>query len=326
MKPITRIRIVLFALMIFGSFANFALNEWGNTLIIWCEILMALSFLWEFVVSSIVNFRNPLKRKLNLVLLSVVGILCIIFLFTVTNIATPQTSEEKLGFFIAFTLITLLVLIIIDALYDFFKKYENQGSYESFFLCMFFIGLFFKNSHYPGSDILLLLGILLLVPYFITTTIKFFKENYKSGKALVIVLTFGSITTLLLGLAYLTKTMHWPFANFFFFTATVMTVVMIGGAIKWNYVFNGSKINILQGLRLFKTNVILLFFMLFVFTSYKYFAILKLAPDYYSADYPGTFYELRSKFNDQESRNKAYEISIAYDNFIAKAKENGFIK
>lgn len=325
MKPITRIRIVLFALMIFGSFANFALNEWGNTLIIWCEILMAASFLWEVVVSSIVSLRNPLKRKLNLVLLGVFGLLCIIFLFTLTNIATPQTSEEKLGFFIAFTLLTLLVLIIINALYDFFKKYKNQGTYESFFLCMFFIGLFFKNSRFKGSDILLLLGVLLLVPYFITSTIKFFKENYKSGKALVIVLTFGSITTILLGLAYMMKTMHWPFANFFFYTATAMTLVMIGGAIKWKYVFNGEKINILQGLRLFKTNVILLFFMLFVFTNYKHFVILKLAPDFYSADYPESYYKLRSSF-DREAWNKAYEIRSAYDNFVQKAEENGFIK
>ena len=57
MKPITRIRIVLFALMIFGSFANFALNEWGITLIVWCEILMAASFLGEIIASIIKNIK-----------------------------------------------------------------------------------------------------------------------------------------------------------------------------------------------------------------------------------------------------------------------------
>ena len=54
MKPITRIRIILFALMIFGSFANFALNEWGNTLIVWCEVLMALSFLGDITITYII--------------------------------------------------------------------------------------------------------------------------------------------------------------------------------------------------------------------------------------------------------------------------------
>jgi hypothetical protein len=308
--------------MIFGSFANFALNEWGNTLIILCEVLIVLSFLWEVVVSSIVNFRNPLKRKLNLVLLSVVGILCIIFLFTVTNIATPQTSEVKLGFFIAFTLLTLLVLIIINALYDFFKKIENQGNYESFFLFILFLALIFKNNSWLGSDVMFIFSILFLVPYFITTTIKFFKENYKSGKALVIVLTIGSIATVLLGIAYMMKTMHWPYATIAFYTATAMTLVMIVGALKWTYVFNGEKINILQGLRLFKTNIILLFFMLFVFTSYRYFAILKLAPDFYSADYPESYYNYRNN----NKWYKANEIRDAYDSFMHKAEENGFLK
>jgi hypothetical protein len=322
MKPITRIRIILFALMIFGSFANFALNEWGITLIIWCEILMAASFLWEVVVSSIVSLRNPLKRKLNLVLLGVFGLLCIIFLFTLTNIATPQTSEEKLGFFIAFTLLTLLVLIIINALYDFFKKIENQGNYESFFLFILFLALVFKNNSWPGTDIMFIFSILFLVPYFITTTFKFFKENYKSGKALVIVLTIGSIATVLLGLTFLMKTMHWPFADTFFYIATIVTLIMIGGALKWKYIFNGTKINILQGLRLFKTNIILLFFMLFVFMSYKHFAILKLAPDFYSADYPESYYNYRNI----NKWDKAIEIRDAYGNFVQKAEENGFIK
>jgi hypothetical protein len=325
MKPITRIRIVLFALMIFGSFANFALNEWGNTLIIWCEILMATSFLGEVVFTLFKNIKINYRKKYSVLLLSFVGatLLFVGILIALTNFS--KVNSELIPIMLGITFLVLILIIIIEALYDFFKKYKNQGTYESFFLCMFFIGLFFKNSRFKGSDILLLLGVLLLVPYFITSTIKFFKENYKSGKALVIVLTFGSITTILLGLAYMMKTMHWPFANFFFYTATAMTLVMIGGAIKWKYVFNGEKINILQGLRLFKTNVILLFFMLFVFTNYKHFVILKLAPDFYSADYPESYYKLRSSF-DREAWNKAYEIRSAYDNFVQKAEENGFIK
>lgn len=322
MKPITRIRIVLFALMIFGSFANFALNEWGNTLIIWCEILMAASFLGEIIVSVIKNIKTNYRKKLSILMLSLIcAILFFVFLITTLVLISKEVADifpKMLGI----SFLGLILIIIIEALYDFFKKIENQGVYEAFFLCTFFISLVFKNSRFPGSDILLLISILLLVPYFITTTIKFFRENYESGKALVIVLTLGSITTLLLGLAYLIKTMHWPFAYFFFYTAIAMTFVMIGGAIKWSYLFNGEKINILQGLRLFKTNVILLFFMLFVFTSYKYFAIVKLAPDFYSADYPESFYNYRNN----NKWDKAIEVRDAYDNMMQSAEKNGFIK
>jgi hypothetical protein len=323
MKPITRIRIVLFALMIFGSFANFALNEWGDTLIIWCEVLMALSFLGDFTITLYHRLKTNERKKLNRVmLLAIATILFSVLLIILSGVLFKFSFEYVFAYTVLIAFFILLLIVIIEALYDFFKKIENQGVYEAFFLCTFFISLVFKNSRFPGSDILLLISILLLVPYFIATTIKFFKENYKSGKALVIVLTLGSITTLLLGLAYLTKTMQWPFAYFFFYTAIAMTLVMIGGALKWNYLFNGSKINIVQGLRLFKTNVILLFFMLFIFTTYKYFNILKLAPDFYSADYPQSYYNYRNI----NKWDKAIEIGNAYDNFMQKAEQNGFIK
>ena len=322
MKPITRIRIVLFALMIFGSFANFALNEWGITLIIWCEILMAASFLGEIIASIIKNIKINYRKKLSILMLSLIcAILFFVFLITTLVLISKEVSDifpKMLGS----SFLGLILIIIIEALYDFFKKIENQGNYESFFLFILFLALIFKNNSWPGTDIMFVFSILFLVPYFITTTFKFFKENYKSGKALVIVLTIGSIATVLLGLTFMMKTMHWPFADTFFYIATIVTLIMIGGALKWKYIFNGTKINILQGLRLFKTNIILLFFMLFVFTSYKYFAIVKLAPDFYSADYPESYYNYRNI----NKWDKAIEIRDAYGNFIQKAEENGFIK
>jgi hypothetical protein len=322
MKPITRTRIILFALMIFGSFANFALNMWGITLIVCCQGLMALSFLGEIVISLFKNIKTNYRKKLSFLLLSFVGATLLFLVILSALTIFSKVNSALIPIMLGITFLALIGLIIIDALYSFFKKLENQGIYESFFLCTFFISVIFKNNRYPGSDVLLLLGILLLVPYFITTTIRFFKVNYKFGKPLVIVLTFGSIATVFLGLAYLMKTQHWPFADISFYIASAMILVMIVGAIKWNYIFNGEKINIMQGLQLFKTNVILLFFMLVIRTSYS---VIQIGPRYYSADYPASVNKLIA-IEKKEASNKAIEIAHAYDNFIQKAEENGFIK
>ncbi len=175
MKPITRIRIILFALMIFGSFANFALNMWGITLIVCCQGLMALSFLGEIVISLFKNIKKNYRKKLSFLLLSFVGATLLFLVILSALTIFSKVNSALIPIMLGITFLALIVLIIIDALYSFFKKLENQGIYESFFLCIFFISVIFKNKLYPGSDILLLLGILLLVPYFITTTIKFFK-------------------------------------------------------------------------------------------------------------------------------------------------------
>jgi hypothetical protein len=322
MKPITRIRIILFALMIFGSFANFALNEWGITLIVCCQSLMALSFLAEIVISLFKNIKTNYRKKLSFLLLSFVGATLLFLVILSALTIFSKVNSALISIMPGITFLALLVLIIIDALYSFFKKLENQGIYESFFLCTFFISVIFKNNRYPGSDVLLLLSVLLLVPYFITTTIRFFKVNYKSGKSLVIVLTFGSMATVLLGIAYMMKTQHWPFADISFYIASAITLVMIVGAIKWTYVFNGSSINILQGLQLFKTNIILIFFMLAIRTSYS---VIQIGPRYYSALYPASYNKLIA-IEKKEAWDKAIEIRDAYGNFIQKAEENGFIK
>ncbi len=325
MKPITRIRIILFALMIFGSFANFALNEWGNTLIVWCEVLMALSFLGDITITLYHRVKTNERKKLSKVMLVLIATMLLSVLSAIFSLFFFKFSFAYVfpyTVFIAFFI--LLLIIIIEALYDFFKKVDSKFIYENVFLFICFMALIFKNASWPFTGQMIIFGVLFLVPYFITTTMKFFKANYKSGKPLVVILTFGSFATVFLGITYMMKTMHWPFADTFFYIASVITLVMIVGALKWTYVFNGEKINILQGLRLFKTNVILLFFMLFVFTSYKYFNILKLAPDFYSADYPEIVYQLRTGTSAEWF--KASEIKEAYDNFIQKAAENGFIK
>jgi len=187
MKPITRIRIILFALMIFGSFANFALNDWGNTLIICCEVLMTISFITDIVIVLIERFKLKLRLKVSagqLVLISIM-LLSIILIFITKNFFNSTPEIIPMATLISF--LALGVIIIIEALYDFFKKIESEGNYESFFLFIFFTALVFKNFSWPGTGPMLVFSILFLVPYFVTTTIKFFKQNYKLGKPLVVI-------------------------------------------------------------------------------------------------------------------------------------------
>ncbi len=322
MKVSTRIRIILFALMIFGAFANFALNDWGNTIIVWCEVLMAISFIGEIAEVSYKRIQNNYRKKLSSIVLILLISITLLVMASVLEILFTKSLSDIIPIILISIFVILIVIVISEALVDFFKNIESQGIYESLFLCMFFVSTVFKNASLPGASIILVLSILFLVPYFVTSTVKFFKENYNFGKALIIVLTFGSFSALLLGVFNLLKTMHWPFATIIFYLAAITFLVMLFGLLKWKYEFKGTTINILEGLRMFKTNIVLLFFMLFVFTSYRYLTIIKVAPDFYSADYPKSFYDLR---NGNEW-DKANDIREAYDAFVEKAEINGFIK
>jgi hypothetical protein len=323
MKSITRFRIVLFALMIFGAFANFALNEWGNSLIVICEFVMFLTFIFEIGKTLLTRVKTQFRKALSFTMLST---LLLIFLLLVTiflcGFFIGSVPKILLLSIVCLVLIFTLI-VIIEGLVDFFKKVENQFIYENYFLGIFFLALFFKNSAFPGAGMMLVSSIVFLLPYFITTTINFFKTNYKSGKQLTLVLTFGSIATILLGLVFMFKTMHWPYATLIFNISIVFIAVMIAGVIKWKYVYQEKKVNILQGLRLFKTNIIFIFFMLFVFISYRLFTTIGIAPGFYSSEYPENFYKYNNSTNEWE---KAEEIRNVYDEFIHKAGENEFIK
>ncbi|MBK7184057.1 MAG: hypothetical protein IPH89_14700 [Bacteroidetes bacterium] len=207
MKVSTRIRIILFALMIFGAFANFALNDWGNTIIVWCEVLMAISFIGEIAEVSYKRIQNNYRKKLSSIVLILLISITLLVMASVLEILFTKSLSDIIPI-ILISLIILVVIVISEALFDFFKNIESQGIYESLFLCMFFVSTVFKNASLPGASIILVLSILFLVPYFVTSTVKFFKENYNFGKALIIVLTFGSFSALLLGVFNLLKTMH----------------------------------------------------------------------------------------------------------------------
>jgi hypothetical protein len=324
MKAITRIRIVLFALMIFGAFANFALNMWGDDLMVMCELLMALSFLVELIQIVYVRYKKGIKINMSKLILGLAGLMIVSLLILVIIQFVTRKGQEIMPMIFIGSFLALGLTITIEALYDFFKKKPNQYLYECYFLFCLFIGMVFRNLHFPGAGMLIVFSVWLLLPYFITTTVKFFKANYKYGKKLVVLLTVGCIATMLCGLRAQMKIMHWPWATALFYISSAAVVLMIILALPWKFDFKNTKLNVLQGLKMLDTNIILIFFMLFITNNYRFLAGEKLAPSFYSDNYPKSVEALR--WEGDAGVLKADEIMKAYDNFMQKAEKNGFLK
>jgi hypothetical protein len=324
MKAITRVRIILFALMVFGAFANFALNMWGDSLIVLCEILMALSFLAEIIQILYLRKKQGTKVLVSKIMLGLMGVMLISTLILLVIISFSKLGSEVFPIIILISFSLLFLLIATEALYDFFKKNPNQYLYECFLISSFFIGIVFRNLHFPGAAMLIVLSVWLLLPYFITTTIKFFKSNYIHGKKLVILLTVGCVGTILYGLRAQFKVMHWPWADMMFYISSAFVVLMIILALPWKFEFKNAKLNLFEGLQLLDTKIILLFFMLFIYNNYRFLMGEKLAPNFYSNNYPASVEALR--WEGEEGAHKADEIAEAYDNFMQKAEKNGFLK
>ncbi len=324
MKAITRIRIILFALMIFGAFANFALNMWGDSLIVCCEILMALSFFGECIQLVLSQRKLGIKILFSNIVLGVSILLFMSVFLIITSAFIFGGPTKILPTITLFLLLALAALITTNALFDFFGKRPNNFMYECFFLFCVFLGLFFKNLHFPASGLIIVFSIWLLVPYFITTTVKFFRARFMYGKQLVVLLTVGCVATILCGLRAQFKLMHWPWATILFYISSAFIVLMIILALPWKFNYKNSKLNLFEGVRLLDTNVILLFFMLFIYNNYRFLMGEKLVPAFYSNRYPPQVEVMR--WQGPSETKKADEIAAAYDNFMQKAEKNGFLK
>jgi hypothetical protein len=318
MTALKRLRIIFFALMIFGAFANFAQNEWGISIIVLCELLMAFSFLAEVILKL---FRKLKERKKLTVTYLQLGALATLFLtFILLNVFK---SEMLIPIFLsAMALLTLT--IIFETIYDSYKKLPSQGIYDAFFLFFFFIGMVAKNNRWAGASVFLILSCASLLPYYFSYIIRFLKNNYQSGKSLVSVLSVGSLAGVLLSLSFLFKTMHWPFATIMFYISLSLTSIMILGTLKWRYEFKGEKINILKGIALLEPNIILIYFMAFTFCFYSFLVVNNLAPKFYSQELPEAVDKLSNTGLDGEK--KARELKDVYRSFITNLDNSGLLK
>lgn len=261
---LARIRIIFFALIILGSFANFAQNDWGNTLIGWCEGFICLMFFIE----GFVHLRKRIK----------IG-----------------------------------------------KNYQEGSAYEHLLLGLFFLSFVFRIMWWPGGNLLVIISALFLIPFYIIQMVSFYRNNKSKGQLLVTLLTIGSFTTLVLGISLVFKIMHWPWATNLYFVGLGFTIIMIIGSAKWNFDYDNNKINILSALGLLKNNIILLYFLSFIITTFGILSSSGFGPKFYSEKMPAS---VEKEINKKEkgSTAKADEIKENYYNFIWNCEKNGFLE
>lgn len=310
--------------MVFGAFANFAQNEWGNTVIITCQFLIALTFLIDAVISLMKRIKNAEVKVFNLILLSVVVVVVICGL----TILIPGIDSEGIGVTYILSALLLAILLFADSFVVLNRAKRNKGYtsgvYENVFLFFCFFAFGSKNMHMIGAGPMLTMGVVFLAPFYIIKTVSFLKKNYSDGRSLVTLLSIGCLTTVLLGISLLFKVMHWPGATIFFYIAMGFTLIMIIGTLKWKYRFQDKYINVFQGFKLLKSHIVLLYYSLFIFGCYAYLVNMGLAPRFYSQRYPAAVEKLSDGTAEGERRSS--DLIYTYDTFLERSAENGFLK
>lgn len=321
MKSLIKYRVIFSSLIVFGAFATFAQNEWGNKVISFCQLLIAMTFVVDAFSILRSNIKSDYLKKFNIFVLSIVFI-SIVFVFLIDYI--DDTSFEFIIFFVfLFSFLIITIESVIGYIRTKKNKDYNSGLFENYFFGLLFISLFLRNSFMPGGAALLLSSLLFLVPYVIIYAIRFFIKNKKKGVALTSLLSVGVFTTSLLGIFYLYKTLHYPGVEILFYLSFSFTILMILGSAKWKYKFNNETINILNALNLLRPNIIYIYFVAASICAYYYLEILNIAPKFYSQQLPSKVEKLYSE-NNQKSKEEAFELRMIYVDFVENTEKNWF--
>ena len=323
MAALLRIRIVLLLLMVFGSFANFALNEWGNDLIVICQFLMAITFFGQAIYVYRLRIRSNELRKFNLFQLIFILLL---FLFLPLLAALTKMDGEAFIKTSVFSLLGFLLLLIIDGIVSNRRKKANlsyaNGVYESLSLFVCFLALVFKNMHWPAAGFLLIFGtILMAFPFYLYTGIQTFRYYFKDAKVLGGMLFIGSLSVVIMGISRVFKIMHYPFGSVLVYSGLTLAVIFLIFSLVKKFELKGEKINLLKAFNVRKTQISLVFFLMFVHGSYILMKDFGLAPSYYEPRFPKAVDAMIAARD-----SKADEVLDAYFQFVDIAEKNGFIK
>src|ERR1035437_3692390 len=108
MKTLNNYRYILFAIMVLGFFASFAQNEYGWTMIGYCNLLMGLLTMIEFGKHEKAVWKQKKSAVIPLALffISIILSICI-------TIVSKDELMEIIGPYFAFSMLGILVLEII---------------------------------------------------------------------------------------------------------------------------------------------------------------------------------------------------------------------
>jgi hypothetical protein len=323
MKTIFRLRIVLFAFAIFGAFANFAQNDSGELIIRCCQFVIALTFLGELTYLHSLRISAGQRRAFNWFQLVLVYLTFIVLPF----VAGVFNFNHDLFFNLAaIMLLGQCIVLFADGIVAFRRRRAGlpyvRGTFESFCLFLIFFSFFAKNMRWPGIGVVFPLAFLAAAVYYIIQAVEFVKQHYKKGRGITILLTIGTFSAIFMALSVSFKLMHLPGRLPLFIAACFFTILMIIGSLRWNYTYDGQRMNVFAGLKLFRSHIVPVYFAVFIYFLYLILQGNGLAPSFYTQRYPQIVFELSFRGKDAE----AEKIAQVYNRFIWNAEKNGFIK
>ncbi len=321
MALLNRIRVIIFAFMVFGAFANFAQNGWGLSVILISQSLICLSFFVQAVMHMLPTFRLENRRSINYI----EGVLATLTTATILFFA-PDVDNPFLSVLLCVIALGILfpaLFLLTELLYKLFSQSKEgslSGVMENYFLFVSFLGAVFKNMLWPGASMLSVLGIMFLFLYYFISGVKFINDNYTKGRLLVVTLSLAVLSTLFLGLSVLFAIQHWFGGKQMLYSGFVISFFVILFSVRGRFSFENRRMNIFEGFLLYKNHILVMYIMALVFCSYRTLADYDVAPSYYSQYYPASV----DKFRNSGQVGKAAEISNVYNDFIIHSKSNGF--
>ena len=340
MKQSTRIILFLFAFMIFGSFASFAQNEWGNELIFYCQMGMLVTFGVE-VAQGMRGSRRERGKSENwffkTVYFTFLGSMTLFLvplcLETLHVLNGPVADALKSTILTAGGVFaTLASFIPIYCIYHRIlcrlRKRENKylkKIWENFLLLILMTAFFFKHMYWPYAHQMFGLSIFCLCLLYARSTRRIYREFKDKNRNLARVLALACWAGVFFGISAMFKIQHWKHSDLPFYIGLGLSLAFgVAAAIKHKFSYGNGTITIKEAMQSFSNHIILLYFLVGVNQIYFTLADKGIAPRFYSHIYPPAVDHL-SRLGTPEATKEANDIKEAYDKFMEHCGKNGLL-
>ena len=297
--------VLLLCICILGFFANWAQNDYGMNLVLFC--LLGVGIL--LAISSVIYVGH---KKYYRELLA----LCFLFPFLLPLFVS---LELQIGQIMFLSLSSVLLQTLIIPIFIFFSeknkplKTDWNSFYPSIFVSLFCLGNCLRMLHLPGASVVLVSSSFILIPYY-SFAFRKLKSSFQTksfADLFLVLLHLFNGTTIL---AYCFKLLHWPLgsilANFTVITLFLLIISALLVKIKQQN---------LQATWLSLPWVKRLIFVCFTLTSIHYFLrITDITPPLYSNEYPAALQELWGNANNitKEGKVSGKKAAAYYDNYL----------
>lgn len=318
LKEVNNTIIFLLCLMLIGFFANFAQNDYGMELIIFCCGLVSLSF-------YIKTFYQIISKKIFNAIFAFSFLCGIYIVFFVNGMeGASRISFGHNNFFVFITAYIIFIfapsiiipLLIVIKERKFKEKTISSNYFTSLFSAMFCLGIYMKEYKLAGASIVLILSGFIILPMLIS----FFKSMYsyiKAKNAIFLLLGFSKLFIGSTFVAFIFKTQHWPGSN--------LLLVCTFGLLGLNFIlimvnyYLKSNMNQLWTEQTFTTKTLFLCYT--VTTVYVNLMRNDILPKVYSNNKPKALQELIIGSNDftvegRTTKKKAQLYADQYENFL----------